>query len=434
MIAMIWRQIQRHPLIVIWCLAVLIRAAYVIRSPDVFFGDAVEYDVMARSLLAGQGFGVEAVGFIRPPLYAVFVAACYAIGGMVAVQVAQVLVGATTATLIGVLARQFSRDGAGAWGAALLAAGYPWFIQYVGSLATETIFTFFAVATFIAVFSLIRRPGRWRALGTGALFGLGCLIRANFLLLGPGIAFLIYWRGRRTLSAGLFVLGTIIALAPFSVYSFAQGHGVVIASGSGGLNFYVGNNPTVALLFSSEISDEEWRGLNSRGPADPRSLAFLGCETATTVQHCADDLPVAQRDRFFYEAGLRYIRAEPAEWASMTAMKVVRQWTPWVEPRAYPLPVVLVSGASFGVILVLTALGLRGLRSEAVWLVALIALALTLTSVLALVQLRYRFPLLDPALIAASGALFERLVRRAFSAVGRYAPQTAPRAGRQTSC
>ena len=415
---MIQRSIGRHPLVAIWILAAIIRSLYVIRAPEVVFGDAAEYDVMARTLLAGEGLGVEAVGFVRPPLYALFVALCYALGGMVALQAAQVVIGATTATMIGLLAGQFSRSGAGVWGAALLAAAYPWSIQYVGSLATETLFTFFVVASFLGMFAVIARPAQGGALGAGVVFGLACLIRANFLLLAPVIAGLIFRNGSRS-AAVLFLVGSAFALAPFTVYSYAQGWGPLVGSGSGGLSFYVGNNHTVAQLFIGDLSDEEWRALNSRGPSDPSSLAFLGCPNATTVQHCADHLPMAQRDRFFYDAGVRYIRSAPGEWAAMTAVKIVRQWTPWVEPRVYPLPVVLLSGVSFGAIVVLAALGLRGLRPEAIWLIALIALAVTVTAVLALVQLRYRFPLLDPALIAASGATFERLVL--------FAPRSATR-------
>ena len=415
---MIARAIRRHPLVVIWILAAAIRSLYIMRAPEVVFGDAAEYDVMARTLLAGEGLGVEAVGFVRPPLYAVFVALCYALGGMVALQVAQVVLGATTTTLISFLAGRFSRNGAGVWGAALLAAAYPWSIQYVGSLASETLFTFFVVASFLGMFAVLARPALVGALGTGLLFGLACLIRANFLLLAPALAFLIYRRGSRA-AAVLFLVGSALALAPFSLYSYAQGWGPLLGSGSGGLSFYVGNNHTVAQLFIGDLSDEEWRRLNSLGPAEPSSLAFLGCPSATTVQHCADHLPISQRDRFFYDAGIRYIRSAPGEWAAMTAMKIVRQWTPWVEPRAYPLPVVLMSGLSFGAIVVLAALGLRGLRPEAIWLIALIALAVTATAVLALVQLRYRFPLLDPALIAASGATFERFVL--------FAPRSAAR-------
>src|SRR5712692_6112450 len=91
--------VREHPLIAIWILAFGIRGLYVLRSPEVFFGDAVDYDAMARSLLDGRGFYVEAVGFIRPPLYPLFVALCYVIGGLPIVQLVQIVLGASTATL-----------------------------------------------------------------------------------------------------------------------------------------------------------------------------------------------------------------------------------------------------------------------------------------------------------------------------------------------
>lgn len=370
---------------------------------------------MARSLLAGQGFGVEAVGFVRPPLYPIFVAMCYAIGGLAMVQAAQVVVGATTAVLIGHLARALSVDARDAAAAALIAAVYPWSIQFVPSLATETLFTFLAVATFLGVLSVARVATEARAALCGILFGLSGLVRANFLLLAPGLALVMLISRRSITSVIVFGAGTLLALAPFTAYAMAQGWGPLIASGSGGINFYTGNNPAVARLFDPGISDDEWRRVNSSGPSDPISLRYLGCESATTVQHCADHLPIAQRDRFYYDAGFRWIGEDPARWARITAAKLVRQWTPWVEPRAYPISIVVVSGLSFGAVLLLTIVAWPRLRPDARWLIAVVAVGVTITGVLTLVQLRYRFPLLDPLLIAAAGPPIERVASRAFA-------------------
>src|SRR5438105_334940 len=96
------RFVTLHPLLLIWLLALLARLAYVVVvAPSPIVGpDSLEYDAMARDLLAGHGF-VQRHELVRPAAYPVFVAACYSLGGTVMLQAAQILVSATTAVLIG---------------------------------------------------------------------------------------------------------------------------------------------------------------------------------------------------------------------------------------------------------------------------------------------------------------------------------------------
>lgn len=412
--------VRAHPLVAIWVLAFAARALYVLRGPTVVFGDSREYDQMARDLLAGRGL-VEEVGFVRPPLYPMFVAASYAIGGMAFLQFAQVVLGASAATLIGLLARHFSPRREGAWAAALYATFYPWFFQLIGVPATETLFTFVAVLTFLALLRAAERRSIAGITLGGVLFGAACLIRANLLVLAPPLALWFWWLHRRPQTALAFTVAVAGALAPYTAYNWLQGSGLVIASSGGGLNFYVGNNPNVALLYSPSIPDEEWRVLNDRGVLEARSLAFLGCAPAESLKNlCAERVPLAQRERFFYEAAFRYIQSAPGEWASTSLAKMARGWVPWVEPRAYALPLVIASGVSFGLVLALVLVSLfRGMPRPAGGFLVAVAAAMTLTSLLVLVQLRYRFALLDPVLIAAAGGPLQNLLERVSASVTR---------------
>ncbi len=403
------------------------RAAFVLRYPNVPFGDADDYDRMARALLANGGLAVEQLGLVRPPGYAVFAAIGYLLGGLVVVQAAQVALGATTAVLIARLARRFSVDGAGAWPAGLIAAVYPWFINYVGVLATETLFTFLVVAGFLAFLDLADHPTPRRALLVGLLFGVASLVRTNLLIVVPGLAFALWWRRRTVLAPVLLAAGAAVAMAAFSIYGVARGYGAQPWSSISGVTFFGGNSPVTADLYrASDLSQEEWQQLNVVPQTHPRNLAYVGCDPRGTFLDCVRPIPVAERGALFYDAAFRYIRSSPAEWAWLTAMKMIRQWTPWVEPRAYSTAVVLASGVSFGGVLLLTFVALRRMTWNAAALLAVLAVTLTLSTVTYNPNLRYRFPILDPALIAASGAPIERLVARAVARARawRRAPRT----------
>ncbi|HUE86545.1 MAG TPA: glycosyltransferase family 39 protein [Vicinamibacterales bacterium] len=396
--------IQRHPLWVIWLVAAGLRAAYVLfaaRSPFVVV-DSAEYDTIARALLDGRGLTEAGTAGIRPPLYPLFVAGMYALGGSAALQIAQVVVSATTvvgiAKLGGIL--HGSRT---SWVAGAFAAVYPWFFFSVGGLATETLFTLLVVATFIALLQAAKERRSFLVVISGVTFAAASLVRSNFLIFGPLLFAWWWWQSGRFRQALYFFLGASIALAPFTIYNVLQGNGLAIASSGGGVAFYMGNNPDHTLLYSGELSDEEWRELNSRG-IGAAGLAFAGC----SAMPCK---PVAERDAFFYDAGFRYIATYPGDWAVTTLRKIIRTWQPWVDPLAYSIPMVVLSGASFTALMVLALLGIPRTNRPSRGLMVVLALGITATSVVFLANLRYRFPILDPFLLAAAGSQLHVIVK-----------------------
>lgn len=405
---------RAHPFVAIWMIAFAVRAVFVLRYPDIPFGDADDYDRMARALLATGGLAAEELGYVRPPGYAIFVALCYLVGGLAVVQAAQVVIGATTAVLIARLAGLVARDGAGVWPAGLIAAVYPWSINYVGVLATETLFMFVVVASFIAFLALMRAPTLRNAALAGAVLGVASLVRTNVLVLLPGLALVFWWRHRRSLPTLTFTSGPALALAAFSLYGMSQGYGPAPWSSLSAITFFGGNNPVTADLYrAADLSQDEWQALNLVPQTHPRNLAYVGCDPRGTFLDCVRPIPVAERGSIYYEAAFRYIRSDPAEWAWLTGMKILRQWQPWVEPRAYGMPVVLASGISFGLVLALSVVALRRMTPQAVALLGVVAVSLTLAVVTYNPNLRFRFPILDPVLIAAAAGSIERSVRAA---------------------
>lgn len=396
-------------------LALTIRIAYlIVARPDPLAGvDSIEYDQIARGLVEGRGY-TDPIGLLRPPIYPFVVAACYAIGGFGVLIALQVALGSASAALVGRLAQLlFNRPQSPTLmlGAGALAAVYPWPIPLVGAVASETIFTFLALAALIAIqLAAGTNKVAWSLLA-GLVFGLAALTRANILVLAPPLALWLWWRGRGFSRPAALAAGLILALAPFTVWNAAIGNGFVVASSGGGMSFFTGNNPDMARLYSDDISDDEWRSLNQE-VFGARSLALLGCDQRAG---CETRVPRAQREAHFYAASFRWIGQETGTWAQLEIRKFAHAVRPWVDPRAYSQNVVVTSGVSFVLVLILAALGLKLMpRPQAVFISIIVATA-TLASVVWFVVLRYRFALVDPVLLAATAgplaALWERVRR-----------------------
>lgn len=432
------RFITSRPLIGIFIVAVAARAGYILlaRSDPLVGVDASTYDQLARDLLGGHGL-VDRIGTNRPPLYPVFVAMCYAIGGTLALQAAQILISSASAVLVAILARELYRtsDPAVAWAAGLAAAVYPWFFQYVGVLASENLFTLLALAAFVATLRATRSPGISGLAIAGVLFGLACLTRANMLVVGPFIGIWTIWRRRELIGALALAAGVLVVLAPYTAYNVAQGNGPILVSNGGGIAFFVGNNPDAARLYDPRTPDDEWRRLNFEEVVTRSTLEYIRSDRMSEAEwrHLAriligprssdldylaclpdvpcEPVPVARRETHFYAAAFKWIREDPSAWLTLEFRKLVHAVRPWVEPRAYPTSIVVASGASFSAVLFFAVIGLfRMHRSSAAFLL-LVACSATLTSVLYIVLLRYRFALIDPLLLAAAAGPLADLAR-----------------------
>ena len=399
------RFVTRYPLWSVWLLALAARAVYVlITEPDPYtMIDSGEYDVIARNMLEGRGYGPVFVPWLRPPVYPLFLAAVYATGGIILLQILQIVLGATTAVLVGLVARLLHAKPNVVWVAALVAALYPWFFSYVGGIASETLFTFLAVVSLAMVLLAAHQRSLRLTLAAGLVFGLAALTRTNILVMAPGVALWWLWRSRSMIQPAVFTAAIIATLLPFTIFNLAQGNGLVISSNGGGWSFYLGHNPESTRHYDGSMTDAEWLEGHSSGPL----IDYLGCiVTEQDLIHICPEVPAKDLDAFFYRAGLRYISEHPVEAFVTDVKKMFHYWRPWVDPRAYPASIVLVTGVSFGLVLLFAIAGVRGMRKDAAAFVLGIAAFSTLQGVLWHVQLRYRFAMLDPVLIAtAAGPL-----------------------------
>jgi 4-amino-4-deoxy-L-arabinose transferase-like glycosyltransferase len=146
-------------------LAVRVAALVALGPERAFYPDALEYEAVAKHLLA-DGAYVDGLGLRarRPPLYPVFLALH---GGSYAVaRWSQALLGAAMCAAVALLARRVS--GRAAWIAGLACAVHP-LLAYVSaaSLAESVGVPFAVLEALLLVAAVERRSWRW-ALGAGA--------------------------------------------------------------------------------------------------------------------------------------------------------------------------------------------------------------------------------------------------------------------------
>jgi len=203
-----------------------VRLAYIsFLKEGIYFSDFRAYDAAARSLLAGQGYGLD---YVRPPLYPLFLAAVYWLFGphFWAIRGVQALLGAVATVFVYFLGRRVLGELAGRF-AALIAAFYPYYIFIAGLDYPTLLTTLFLILT--AWFLLRAETGRsWLHVAAAALFlGLAALAVPVSLVFLP---FMIVWlvfvpRMKWSRRAGLALISAAVValtLTPWTWYNYQR--------------------------------------------------------------------------------------------------------------------------------------------------------------------------------------------------------------------
>lgn len=99
---------------------------------------------------------------------------------------------------------------------------------------------------------------------TGLIFGLAALARPNILLVVPFLMLWLFWKSDKQFSAKLrkpvlLFLGVVIAILPVTVRNYAVTGELILISSQGGINLYLGNNPSadgLTMLMPEVALDE----------------------------------------------------------------------------------------------------------------------------------------------------------------------------------
>lgn len=285
--------------------------------------DSRLYDQMALAIVAGR----PAPGaFFVEPLYAYVLALTYWLAGhqIWLPRALQAASGALTAVLAcGIGGRLYGRRAA--WCAGLGVALYGPLVFYDAMILKTSleVFAFTAIAalaTFLLgtarAFSTGARQGLW--LFVGSLLGVSTLLRGNFLILAPLLAFAA-WRSaatsrRRSLGAmAAFALGLLVPLAPLLVYNHARSGKWILTTGVG-MNLYQGNRAGAAggLEIPSYIqADPEHEEADSIAEASRRA---------------GRSLTAAEASSFWFGEATRFIASEPGAWLHLMSTKIAMFW------------------------------------------------------------------------------------------------------------
>jgi len=387
-------------LIVVWQLD-----HHILLQPDTTM-DTGAYLELAKQVIAGNWTLGPGLYYVSP-LYIYFLAFVFGpTESLTAVRVVQVILGTAGVGAIFLSTREWFGERA-AWIAASLAAltGVITFYEVVLLQSSlDTALT--AGALLFLTFALTRGAPRWYVL-TGATFGVMTLNRPNVIAaaLVIGAILLIV---RRVKSATWLAVGLAVSLAPATIRNVVAAREWSPMSSQGGLNFYIGNNPSAY-------------GFYVNAPGVPPTIEGQRSGTRAVAEAALGrPLTDKQVSDYFFGLGWAWIRQNPRAWLRLFVTKAFyllnAQHTSL--PLSYPF-YAYDTGTLLRLLFVgtglLAPLGLVGLafgawtmapqRRQAFWLWLAFVPAYFLSVVAFFVAERYRLPLLVPYAIGAGAAV-----------------------------
>jgi 4-amino-4-deoxy-L-arabinose transferase-like glycosyltransferase len=372
--------------------ALFTRLAFVAIMPhSILWPDGLEYEAVAKSLLAHQGYGLQT---LRPPGYPTLIAAVYGLCGqsLFALRVVEALLGTVSVALVGAIGARVAGPVAGLIAAGIMAV-HPVMAFLPSTQYSENTVVLFVTLAMGAVFAATRagetRGRWWRWAIAGGLFGLAALVRPTTAFLLPGLAVglalaLSAANRPRVAPALVAALAFALVVAPWVVRCHEMhGRWFFIASG-GGRQFWVGNNPRATAETSAPT---QWNA------AERESLAAQ-----------PDDLA---RERWHYRQGWRFVRAEPGRAARLYVRELGNLFSLW--PETFSRQVAIgaagrwAQGAASLVIFAGALLSLAGLReSRHLWPVLGAVVSFALLSAVFFTVMRYRM-VIEPLLLWMAG-------------------------------
>lgn len=316
-----------------WQLALVLGVAFVLRVTFFFLNrkynptfnfpvmDSLYHSEWAKDIVAGGTRGTDV--FFRGPLYPYFLAVLYKISNnsiAFAIFVHHVI-GTLTAGLVYLTARElFSRTVALVAG---LTTALYWVLVYMeGDLLIVTTFIFLATLSMYLLLLAMKRHKLWLFAVGGFFLGLATIDRPSILIFFPVVPLAIYLAARRRPEGTRgWVTRTVVAavtcaipIAPVMVRNYVVGHAIVPIGASGGVNFYIGNNPasdgSTAIVPGTRA--DWWGGYNDAIAIAERAIGHKA--TLPEVSH------------YYFTRGFDFIKSHPAEDAALTWKKFKMFW------------------------------------------------------------------------------------------------------------
>jgi tetratricopeptide (TPR) repeat protein len=369
--------------------------------------DAETYDTLARQVAQGRGWSKDF--FWQPPFYPFFLSLVYSVTGssVAAAKIVQAVIGAGTCLLTFVLGAGILGRRAGII-AGLIVAFYMPLVFFECDLIAAGLAAFWSLLLLLLLLEH-RDAGRtWIPPAFGFVSALAILTRPTFLpFLAAALAWLVsvsHRRFGRGAAAGACLLalgGFALTAIPAATMNAQRGSGTfTILPSSGGLNFYIGNNPNVCETLTARPG-WEWSKL-------------------TTLPYREGVERRADHGAFYYGKVLGYLRTEPGGFLENMGLKaarflssrelprnvdpyVCRQWSHLLSGLFWKIGLF---GFPFGCLLPLAVVGAWRARARIPAVFWLFLIGFPLAVIAVFVADRYRVPMIPIlSILAAAGVL-----------------------------
>ncbi len=396
--------------------------------------DQLSYDMLARQLLAGNGFTVPVnwwpVTRAGEPtahwsfLYTLYLTAVYGLFGpqpLIARLLQAVIAGVVLPWLTWRVSRRVFGDRVGLIAAAISAV-YVYFFYYAGALMTETFYIVSILWTMDCAMRIAAagRAGfkRWLPwFELGLAMGVALLLRQLFMVVVPVVLLWLWWlafRNDRRLAGSSAMLvrlaGSIaivaIMILPWTVRNYLAFGRLVPLNTNSGYAFFWGNHPIHNASFISILPETG----PSYGDLIPNELRGL------------DE---AALDQALLRRGMAFVAQDPVRYALLSLSRIKDYFMFWPSPDSGVVSNVA-RVASFGLLLPFMIVGLLKARSAlrtdpraaaASWLTPAAGLALLIAFVavytaihlLSWALIRYRLPV-DAVLITFAAVGIDQVV------------------------
>ena len=280
--------------------------------------DSRYYLTWASRIATGSWLGSEV--FEQGPLYAYFLGISSTLIGMQVplVLLGQMLTGALACVLIFLCCRRLF-DGRTAAVAGFAAALYGPFIFYECTIMKTFLSPLAVIAVlYAALRSRDGKPLLWPLL-CGLFIGLACLVRESHLLMVVPVILWV-WTGRtdtpvrrrrKLVQTAVVLAGIMFCLVPSTVHNWIVGKEFVVVTAGGGEVFYIAQVSAVDGFYSPP----------------PFVLPTSGVEHADfrreAERRTGRSLTRGQSSRYWFDEGLRAVRAKPIRAIEQTVRKVV---------------------------------------------------------------------------------------------------------------
>jgi 4-amino-4-deoxy-L-arabinose transferase-like glycosyltransferase len=264
-------------------------------------------DIATRSFI-----GTEV--YFRAPLYPYLLSAFFWIFGkssstFMIIHAVQLVVGAANCVLLYRLATRIYGLRVGLV-AGLIASLYWIFIYFEGEFLFPVLLIFLLLTAFSFLMDAVESRSLSHFFASGLFFGLFAITRPNILVFIP---FLLLWlhfldreeglRSRFWKGAAAMVGAIVLCVAPVTLRNYLVSGDFVLISSQGGLNFYIGNNPSsdgARAFIPGEFIGADWES----GYREPIELAEREAGRALTP---------SEASKFWTNKGLAFLRDQPGK-------------------------------------------------------------------------------------------------------------------------